>query len=273
MWRGEDPSGRTLLIYASEGMGDTIQFSRYAKVLAARGAKVLLACDAKLVSLLSRTPGLHAVVDRLGALPPHDLWAEQMSLAWLTDTTVATIPPCAGDITPDPARVEAWRARLPAGPKFGIVWSGNPVHPNDARRSMATAEIAPMLEIPGWTAVSLQVGARSGEITELFGLPDLSAQLPDFEETAAAIANLDLVITVDTAVAHLAATMGKPVWVLLSATAEWRWLAGRRDNPWYPTLTTFRQTRLADWDQVTARVATALSGLNQADLALAPRAA
>ncbi len=278
MWRGEDLNGRTLLIYASEGLGDTIQFSRYAKHLAGRGATVILACDAKLTSLLSRTPGVHAAVDRLQALPPHDLWVEQMTLPWLCRTTLDTIPFCAGDLSPDPACVEAWRARLPQGPKFGLVWSGNPAHPNDARRSMETSELAPLLAVPGWTAVSLQVGPRSGEITSLFGLSDHSAALVDFEETAAAVANLDLIIAVDTAVAHLGATLGKPTWAMLSATAEWRWLAGRSDNPWYPTLRTFRQARVGDWSRVTTAVATALVGLDVtqpsgAQLALAPRAA
>jgi tetratricopeptide (TPR) repeat protein len=259
MWRGELIEGRTLLIYASEGLGDTIQFSRYLKLLADRGVRAILACDAKLVGLLQQVPGAAAVVDRLGELPAHDLWIEQMSLPWLMGTTLETIPPALGDIAADPARVVAWRARLPRGRRVGIVWAGNPNHPNDARRSMPTIALEPILAVPGWSAVSLQVGALSGEITELFGLRDHSAELTDFAETAALVANLDLVIAVDTATAHLAATMGKPVWVLLSATAEWRWLAGRRDTPWYPTMRTFRQARLGDWQEVVDEVAQALS--------------
>ena len=255
MWRGEPLDGRTLLICASEGLGDTIQFSRFLEPLAERGARPILACDRKLVGLLEQVPGAAAVVDRDAPLPPHDLWVEQMSLPWLLGTTLETIPSPRGDIAADPARVEAWRARLPAGRKVGIVWSGNPVHPNDARRSMQTTEIAPLLKVAGWTPVSLQVGPRSGEVETLFGIADHAAALRDFQETAALVECLDLVIAVDTAVAHLAGALGKPVWVMLSATAEWRWLAGRRDTPWYATLRTFRQSTLGDWSGVVTEVA------------------
>jgi hypothetical protein len=246
------------LIYASEGLGDTIQFSRYVKVLAARGARPILACDAKLLRLLADLPGAHAVVDRSQPLPPHDFWLEQMSLPWLLGTTLETIPSPQGDITADPGLAQAWRVRLPQGRKLGVVWSGNPDHPNDRRRSLETALIGPIVGAPDWSVVSLQVGPRSGEIETLFGLPDRSAQLGDFAQTAALIANLDLVIAVDTATAHLAGALGKPVWVMLSATAEWRWLAGRRDTPWYETMRLFRQTRLGDWSDVVAEVARAL---------------
>ncbi|HWE46668.1 MAG TPA: tetratricopeptide repeat protein [Caulobacteraceae bacterium] len=252
MWRGEPVEGRTLLVCASEGLGDTLQFSRFLKPLADLGAKPMLACDGKLVALLQQLPG--AVIDRDEPVPPYDLWVEQMSLPWLLRTTLETLP-APEKLVADPARVEAWRAHLPAGRKFGIVWSGNPAHPNDARRSMRTEEIAPLLTVPGWTPVSLQVGARSGEIATLFGLPDHAPALADFEATAALIENLDLVIAVDTAVAHLAGAMGKPVWVMLSATAEWRWLAGRSDTPWYPTMRTVRQSRLGDWSDVVSEVA------------------
>ncbi len=258
MWRGEPLEGRSLLVCASEGLGDTLQFSRFLKPLAERGARPILACDRKLVGLLERVPGAAAVVDRDAPLPAFDLWVEQMSLPWLLGTTLGAIPSPRGDIAADPARVEAWRARLPAGRKFGIVWSGNPAHPNDARRSMQTSEIAPLLAAPGWTLVSLQVGPRSGEIATLFGLPDHSIALADFQETAALVECLDLVIAVDTAVAHLAGALGKPVWVLLSATAEWRWLAGRSDTPWYETMRTFRQARLGDWSGVLGEVVAAL---------------
>ncbi|HEY3812508.1 MAG TPA: tetratricopeptide repeat protein [Caulobacteraceae bacterium] len=254
MWAGEPLDGRTLLVCASEGLGDAIQFSRFLEPLAERGARPILACDRKLAGLLQNVPGAVAVVDRDEPLPPYDLWVEQMSLPWLLGTTLDTIPTPRG-VAADPARVEAWRARLPAGRKVGLVWSGNPAHPNDARRSLTTAEIAPLISVPGWTAVSLQVGPRSGEITALFGLADHAAALGDFEETAALVECLDLVIAVDTAVAHLAGTLGKPVWVMLSATAEWRWLAGRKDTPWYPTLRVFRQAKLGDWSDVLGEIA------------------
>jgi tetratricopeptide (TPR) repeat protein len=258
MWRGEPLDGRTLLILASEGLGDTLQFSRFAKVLTAQGARCVLACDPKLHGLMRRTPGVAAVIARDAPTPEHDVWVEQMSLPWLLGATIDAIPSCEGDMVVDARKAAAWAGRLPPGRKVGIVWSGNPTHPNDARRSMATAEIAPLLAAPGWTPVSLQVGPRSGEIASLFGVADHSAALADFEETAALVANLDLVIAVDTAVAHLAGAMGKPTWVLLSATAEWRWLAGRDDTPWYPAMRTFRQARLGDWTGVVARVRRAL---------------
>ena len=161
MWRGEPLEGRTLLICASEGLGDTLQFSRFLEPLAERGAKPILACDRKLVGLLQGVPGAATVVDREEPLPPYDLWVEQMSLPWLLGTTLATIPAAHG-FRADPARVEAWRARLPAGRKFGLVWSGNPAHPNDARRSMSIAEIEPLLNIPGWTPVNA-AGRRSAQ--------------------------------------------------------------------------------------------------------------
>jgi len=268
-WEGEELKGRTLLIHAEQGLGDSIQFIRYAEMLAARGAKVIVACDKALISLFQRVAGVSAAVDKNGPLPAFDLWIDQMSLPRVTGTRLDTIPTPASYVTAEPERVAAWRRDLPAGIKVGLVWAGNPQHSNDRRRSMPVEAVRPLLDVTGLVFVSLQVGARSREVERLAPMLDVSQRLTNFMETAAVVANLDLVIAVDTAVAHLAGAMGRPVWTLLPFDPDWRWvLSHPDDNPWYPSMRLFRQPAPGAWTAVVGRVGAELRRLAAGDRAV-----
>lgn len=252
-WQGEALAGRHLLVHARQGLGDTIQLCRYLPLLVERGARVTLACARPLHRLLRELPV--AIVDRAGAMPAHDLWVDQMSLPRLFATTPDTIPAAAGYL----CRV----ATRPHGPvlRIGLVGSGNPLHSNDRRRSIPTATLAPLAGVPGIAWTSLQVGPRAAEQAAMFGVAHISAQPGDFADTAEQISRLDLVISVDTSTAHLAGAMGVPVWILLPAAADWRWIAGRCDSPWYASARLFRQSVAGDWTGVMTEVAAALSAL------------
>jgi len=257
-WEGERLDGKRLLVYAEQGFGDTVQFVRYAPLLAEKGAQIVLACDPRLIALLDGAPGLAATVSKAAPLPDYDLWVDQMSLPRICGTRLDSIPSPDAYLEPDPARAAAWAGRLPAGRKVGLVWAGNPAHSNDARRSMPNDALAPLLAVPDTAFVSLQVGPRANEAASELGILDISAGLTDFAETAAAIANLDLVISVDTAVAHVAGAIGARTWVLVPHAPDWRWLFDREDTPWYRTMRLFRQTAPGDWRAVTERIASEL---------------
>ncbi len=269
VWNGEAVDGQDLLVQAEQGLGDTIQLSRYIKLIAARGARVTLACDRRLIPLLRRAPGLHAAIDKSGRLPAYDVWIDQMSLARVFATTPATIPSPSGWLTPDPAAVARLAAELPAGRRVGIVWAGNPAHSNDRRRSLPVAAVARLAASSGTRLISLQVGPRAGEAA-VYGFHDLSQRLTDYAATAAAVAALDLVICVDTSVAHLAGALGKPAWVMLPHAPDWRWMLGRHDTPWYRTLRLFRQDRAGDWASVIARVGAAIAGYSACEADVPP---
>ncbi len=254
-WRGEALGGRALLVRSEQGFGDTIQFARYLPLLAARGARVTLMCDRPLISLLSRLPGVSRVVEKGSQPPPYELWVDQLSLPRLFASTLTTVPAPDGYLTADPERIVAWRDRRPPGPAVGIVYAGNPAHANDRRRSLPAEAVGRLLRVPGVQFVNLQAGARSGEAP---GLADLSAQLSDYAETAALVAGLDLVIAVDTSVAHLAGALGVPAMLLLPHAPDWRWLTERADSPWYRSIRIFRQTRPGDWPGVIEQVERAL---------------
>ena len=247
-WDGSDPAERTILIHAEQGLGDTIQFARYLPLM---GGHVVLACERSLIPLLSQLSGV-VVVPKDATLPRYDCWIDQMSLPRVFGTRLDTIPAANGYL-----RAAAWRGDLPDAPKIGLAWSGNPAHSNDRRRSMPAQALQCILAVPGVSFVNLQVGPKAAEI----GLPDLSAQLTDYAETAALIAALDLLITVDTSVAHVAGALGKPAWVMLPYAPDWRWLLGRDDSPWYTSLRLFRQPAPGDWHSVTAAVAAELACL------------
>lgn len=267
-WDGEDLAGRTLLIHAEQGLGDSLQLIRYAEPLAARGARVVVACDRALIALFRRVRGVADAVDKNGAIPAFDLWIDQMSLPRVMRTRLDSVPAPGSYVSADPVRAAAWRRDLPAGPKVGLVWAGNPEHSNDRRRSMPVDAVRPLLAVAGLTFVSLQVGARSRDVELLapFPIVDASPRLTDFMETAAVVDNLDLVVAVDTAVAHLAGAMGKPVWTLLPFDPDWRWVVSRADDtPWYPSMRLFRQQRQGDWAGPIARVAADLAGLARGD--------
>jgi len=261
LWNGEDLAGRTILLHGEQGFGDTIQGLRYVPLVAARGARVVLEVPAALTRLAARLPGVAELVTAGQALPRFDLASPLLSLPRAFATTLETIPADVPYLSAEPDAVERWRKKLDgAGLKVGMAWAGSPLHRSDARRSIAVETFEPLLRLKGVRWFSLQVGERAGDLARLApGLvTDLAPQLSDFAETAAAIANLDLVITVDTAVAHLAGASGRPAWVMLRNTPDWRWLVDRDDSPWYPTLRLYRQRRRGDWDEVVRRLRTAL---------------
>ena len=272
-WRGEAAAGRTLLIHAEQGFGDSLQFCRYAALAAARGLRVIIEAQAPLVRLLRRLSGVDQVVARGDRLPPFDLHCPMLSLPLAFGTTLATIPNKAAYLRADVTQAEAWRLRLDAmtgqGPRIGLVWAGGLTLRTDCRRSMSLDRLAPLLDLPGFHFFSLQKN-RSPALQPP-QLTDCMSEMADFADTAALIANLDLVISVDTAVAHLAAALGKPVWLLDRFDPDWRWLRGRRDSPWYPTLRLYRQTHAGDWDPVVAEVVRDLCRLFPTDHAASRR--
>ncbi|MTJ82605.1 MAG: tetratricopeptide repeat protein [Telmatospirillum sp.] len=273
VWNGEDLAGRTLLLRREQGLGDVLQFARFAGVLAARGARVLIEAYPPLARLLATVPGVAGVVSDGDPRPVADVELPLLSVPSRLGTTVETIPADVPYLFADEAARDIWRQRLSGltGIKVGLVWAGDPRthnvrnHAIDRRRSIALSRLIPLLTLSGLSIVSLQKGEAA--VAEMDALPpdlrpfDPMDEVEDFADTAAIVANLDLVITVDTSVAHLAGGMGRPVWILNRFNGCWRWLDGRDDSPWYPTARLFRQTRAGDWDGVVARVVQALSEL------------
>jgi tetratricopeptide (TPR) repeat protein len=272
-WQGEAFSGRTLLLFAEQGLGDTLQFVRYVPMAAEMGGAIVLQVQPALASLLRTIPGL-TVISRGEPLPPFDLQLPLMSLARVFGTTLDTIPAAIPYLQADPAKCASWRRALngatlnktpdnAASLKIGVVWAGNPKHPGDRSRSLSAEAVLPRLVMPGVQLYSLQKEPRAAEVAVLARLGadiiDLALELGDFADTAAAIAALDLVITVDTSVAHLAGALGRPVWVLMPHSLDWRWLRNREDSPWYPTMRLFRQHEPRAWEHVLARVSSELA--------------
>jgi tetratricopeptide (TPR) repeat protein len=262
MWLGgETIEGRTILVAADEGLGDTIQFVRYVPLLASRGARVLLVVQDPLHGLLSGMAGIShcAAMSAVATLPAFDLHCPLSSLPLAFATRLDTIPSATSYLpTPDASRVQAWEGRLGAHarPRVGLVWSGNPNHTNDDNRSIPLRSFSRILDVDAML-VSLQKDPRPSDavvLRERTDIIDLTADLTDFSETAALVACLDLIITVDTSVAHLAAAMGRPTWILLPYTPDYRWLLDRDDSPWYPSVRLFRQTGFGNWDDVLERV-------------------
>jgi hypothetical protein len=254
LWLGDGSlDGKTILLHAEQGSGDTIQFVRYAPMLAARGArKIVVEVQRELVRLLSGIAGI-AVVARGDVLPPFDCHCPLLSLPLAFATELATIPADIPYIAPADADRALWRQRLPGRPLVGLAWSGARAHDNDLNRSLRFETLTPLLDLPGVTFVSLQHDVREGDAPLLRARPDvlaLGTAFGDFADTAAAIAALDAVVAVDTAVAHLVGAMGKPLFLLLPFAADFRWLRERRDSPWYPTARLYRQPRFGDWDSV-----------------------
>ena len=251
---GESLAGKTILLHAEQGLGDTIQFARYAPVLAARGAEVVLEVQPQLVRLLAGMQGVTAVVARKAPLPRYDFHCPLLSLPLACETTLETIPANVPYISPADVDLASWRARLPdPRPRVGLVWSGERSHDNDLNRSMRLETLAPVLDLPGIAFVSLQHEVRDEDAAALRSRGDvlqLGPAFKDFADTAAAMAGLDAVIAVDTSVAHLAGALGKPLFLLLPFAADFRWLRERADSPWYPTARLFRQPQFGDWDSV-----------------------
>lgn len=266
LWRGDQPlAGKTILLHSDEGLGDAIQFARYVPMVAALGARVMLEVEPPIQQCLGGIQGVAACIDR-SSTPPFDLHCPLGTLPLAFGTRLETIPFAEGYLpAPQVARVTAWDSRLGPRDRFrvGLVWAGNPDHKNDHNRSMTLRTLAPLLDCDV-QFVSLQKGVRDhdrGFLGERSGILDLTQHLTDFGETAALIGCLDLVISVDTSVAHLAGALGAPVWTLLPFNPDWRWLLNRSDSPWYRSMTLFRQRERGDWASVVDRVRGELEGV------------
>jgi Flp pilus assembly protein TadD len=286
VWDGSPLGDRTLLLNCEQGLGDTLNFIRYAQVVKrGRGGRVVFVCPPPLVKLLARTPGIDQLVPQKTAPPEFDVWAPLLSVPGILETRLETIPADIPYLFADEALVDKWRRKLEgeAGFKIGIAWQGSKDHQADVQRSVRLAEFAHLAEVPGVSLYSLQKGYGSEQIAELDGrfldgqfiVREFDERLDEtagaFMDTAAVIRNLDLVITSDTSIAHLAGGLGVPVWTALCYSPDWRWLRKREDTPWYPSMRLFRQPVLGDWGSVFHAMAAALRedcGLRIADCGL-----
>jgi tetratricopeptide (TPR) repeat protein len=262
-WTGGDPAGLTLLVHGEQGLGDGIQFARFAPLLAKRGARVIVECAKPLARLFASLRGVDGVVAGGDPLPPHDAHVAMLSLPHLLglDDIPATVP----YLAVEPGLAAHWAERLAGQPglKVGLVWAGNPDFKDDRRRSPGLPAFLPLLDVPGVHFFALQKGGGRRDLDGMAGrlgphFTDLGPAIADFADTAAIMANLDLVISSCTAPPHLAGAMGRPVWTVLPLNADWRWLQAGEDSPWYPTMRLFRQERVGDWGPVMAQVRDAL---------------
>ncbi|MEW6689377.1 MAG: tetratricopeptide repeat protein, partial [Pseudomonadota bacterium] len=268
-WNGEELRGRRILLYAEQGFGDAIQFVRYAPLVAARGGEAIVSCPPKLLRLFRTLSGVSATHDAQEPPPDFDLCCSLLSLPRLFHSTLDTIPvpvPYLHARAEDAARWQSKLAALGPGLKVGLYWSTDSKNRITPLKSLELETLAALAGVPGVAFVSLQRGAAAAQAArppQGMKLIDASAELRDFADDAALIANLDLVISIDTATAHLAGALGRPVWTLVHFPAEWRWLAGREDSPWYPTMRLFLRRRSESWHDVAGRVRLALQALQQ----------
>ncbi|MCB8881738.1 tetratricopeptide repeat protein [Acidisoma cellulosilytica] len=261
-WKGESAEGQTILLHAEQGLGDTIQFCRYATLAASRGLTVIMEVQAPLLRLLQTLPGVAKVIAYGDKRPSFDLHCPLLSLPLAFRTTIDTVPQFPAYLQADASLVDHWRNHLPALPdrplRVGLVWAGNaykdiPARAAvDRRRSLSPHLLAPLLQMPGIEFFSLQKAGPAAPAD--FPLIDVMDQMTDFADTAALISQMDLVISVDTATAHLAGALGKPIWLLNRFDSCWRWLLGREDSPWYPSLRVYQQDQPGDWESVIDRV-------------------
>jgi tetratricopeptide (TPR) repeat protein len=264
LWLGEYPLARkTILLTAEQGLGDTIQFVRYAPLLARAGARVMLEVQSELKPLMASLAGVAAVHARGEVLPPYDVHCPLGSLPLAMATEAASIPADIPYLAAEEARLARWRKALAGlpGKRIAFAWAGHAKHPNDRNRSTDLALWAPLLACEGVSYISIQRDLRSEDAEQLAGLPNvthLGDQLDDMADTAAVIALADLTITVDTSVAHLAGALGRPLWVLLPFSPDWRWTLSGERSPWYPQARLFRQPAPGDWQHVIALVGAAL---------------
>jgi len=260
LWDGGDLQGRSILLHAEQGLGDTIQFIRYAPLVRQRGGRVFVVCQPELKRLLQTASGIDVLAASGEQVPIFDVHLPLLSLPHVLGTTLETIP---ADIPylrpPEDAAV---KPEISPILKIGIVWAGSTTHRHDNKRSIDLAALSPLLETKGCIFIGLQVGPQRAEFAAA-GLSDhmfdVADELHDFADTATAISQLDLLITVDTAVAHLAGALGCPVWLMLSHVPDWRWMTARGDSPWYPTMKLFRQPTIGDWTAVIEQVRQALA--------------
>ena len=264
MWLGDHAiAGKTVLLHAEQGFGDTVQFCRYAKLVAAQGATVLMEVQPPLKALLAKLEGVSQLLAYGEMLPAFDYHCPLLSLPLAFNTGIESIPAETPYLSPDPARIRQWEGKLGEKrlPRIGLVWSGRTDHKNDHNRSIPLADTAKLVSGHA-ELVSLQKEVRAADKLVLDIRQDIrhfGDELNDFADTAALVELMDVVITMDTAVAHVAGALGKPVWILLPFNPDWRWLLDRGDSPWYPTARLFRQPAIGDWDSVIQRVANELN--------------
>jgi hypothetical protein len=261
-WTGQPPNGARILLHAEQGLGDTLQFLRYVPMVQAAGGSVVLSVQRAVSRLARELPGVVQILTPGDAIPDVEWQCPLMSLPLVMGTTLETIPARVPYLSVpeealDKAAVLAWPK---TGLRVGLVWAGNAKHTRDRYRSMRLSEFAPILQMEGIHFFSLQMGPEAEQLQDVTApITDLRSSIEDMADTAALIANLDLVIAVDTSVAHLAGALGKQVWLLLPLSPDWRWLLDREDSPWYPGMRLFRQSSLNDWESVVERVRLALA--------------
>jgi hypothetical protein len=267
LWDGGSLAGKTILLYPEQGLGDVIQFIRYAPLVKRLGATVIVECQKPLLPLLATCAGIDRLVGQGDQLPPFATHSPLLSLPRIFQTSLDKMPAAGPYLFAAPALIESWRKKLSdlPGYKIGIHWQGRPGQGPWRVRNIPLRQFAPLAEIPGVRLISLQKGAGCEELAQVrehFPVVELGDEVDQaagaFMDTAAIIKNLDLVITCDTALAHLAGALGAPVWVALPRVPEWRWLLDRSDSPWYPTMRLFRQKALGDWPSVFAEIRRAL---------------
>jgi Tfp pilus assembly protein PilF len=255
LWDGTPLDGRGILLYADQGLGDSIQFVRYSSLIHEKGGHAVVVCQKSLERILMSCPHVEAAVTEGAVVPDLDVYLPISSLPAIFETSLATIPNDVPYLFADPRLVKSWGAELGSyqGFKIGVCWQGNPAHAKDRDRSFPLARLEPVAQVKGVRLFSLQTGRGAeqlGEVGGRFAITDLGGRLGDLMDTAAVMKNLDLMITPDTALAHLAGALGVPAWVALPFAPDWRWLLEREYSPWYPSIRLFRQQRWGDWDGV-----------------------
>jgi hypothetical protein len=266
-WDGTPFADRTLLLVADQGFGDVIQFARYIAWVRDRCPDVAIACSVEMIPLLRQIAPGARLFARWQACPNYAAFCALSGLPRLAGTRIDTIPVPIPYVRANPARVAHWAARLdglvPAGyRRIGLIWAGRPSHNNDRNRTALLTDLAPIGNVPGVALLALQKGPKTGQAGGWYGrapLINLGAEIQDYDDTMAILANIERLVTVDTSVAHLAGAMGRPVWIMLPFAPDWRWLLRREDTPWYPTVRLFRQSTVRRWDDVLQAIATALA--------------
>ncbi len=268
MWDGSNPQGRRILLYPEQGLGDTLHFIRMATELSRLGAHVIVQSPPALLAILQSVPGIQQLIPQGLPLPDCDIHASFIDAADLMRAGLPNFPAPVPYIRATRSLIDYWKRwadQLPAGKRIGICWQGNPEHQADHVRSIPLAAFEAVAKLPGVTLVSLQQGFGSEQLdrvafgTKIVRLPDnVDKTSGAFQDTAAIMTHLDLIITSDTSIAHLAGALGRPTWLPLATIPDWRWLLHREDSPWYPQMRLFRQQHAGDWNEVFGRVAQAL---------------